>query len=133
MAHKPIRRVITGHDGKNVAKVIREGPAANTKTPREGVASTLMWCTDTMPTDDGKGHFAILTPSDASIPPVAAVCVYPNLVPVAKKALLQGGGGLTLAEVAVRAGFSNQSHFCRHFKRPVGVTPGPSRMPARIA
>ena len=32
MPHKPIRRVVTGHDGKNVAKVIREGAAANTKT-----------------------------------------------------------------------------------------------------
>jgi mannose-6-phosphate isomerase-like protein (cupin superfamily) len=51
MAHKPIRRVVTGHDGDNVAKVIIEGPAANTKTPREGVASTLMWCTDVMPAD----------------------------------------------------------------------------------
>ena len=51
MQHKPIRRVVTGHDGENVAKVIREGVAANTKTPREGVASTLMWCTDAMPAD----------------------------------------------------------------------------------
>ncbi len=58
MAHKPIRRVITGHDGKNVAKVIREGPAANTKTPREGVASTLMWCTDAMPADISIGENA---------------------------------------------------------------------------
>jgi len=56
MAHKPIRRVVTGHDGKNVAKVIREGPAANTKTPREGVASTLMWCTDAMPADIAAGE-----------------------------------------------------------------------------
>jgi mannose-6-phosphate isomerase-like protein (cupin superfamily) len=51
MAHKPIRRVVTGHDDNNVAKVIIEGPAANTKTPREGVASTLMWSTDAMPAD----------------------------------------------------------------------------------
>jgi quercetin dioxygenase-like cupin family protein len=58
MAHKPIRRVITGHDGKNVAKVIRESPAANTKTPREGVASTLMWCTDAMPADIAAGENA---------------------------------------------------------------------------
>ena len=40
MASQPIRRVITGHDGNNVAKVILEGPATNTKRPREGVAST---------------------------------------------------------------------------------------------
>jgi len=51
-----IRRIITGHDGKNVAKVVREGPATNTKTPREGVASTLMWCTDAMPADIATGE-----------------------------------------------------------------------------
>ena len=55
MAHKPIRRVVTGHDGKNIAKVIIEGPAANTKTPREGVASTLMWSSDSMPVDIAVG------------------------------------------------------------------------------
>ena len=51
MAHKPIRRVITGHTNKNVAKVIIEGQAKNTKVPREGVASTLLWCSDAMPVD----------------------------------------------------------------------------------
>jgi quercetin dioxygenase-like cupin family protein len=55
MAHQPIRRVITGHDDNNVAKVIREGTAMNTKLPREGVASTLMWCSDMMPADIGVG------------------------------------------------------------------------------
>ena len=47
--------------------------------------------------------------------------------------LLQAGTNLSLAEVALRAGFSDQSHFCRHFKRLVGVTPGRFRTPARIA
>jgi quercetin dioxygenase-like cupin family protein len=56
MAEKPIRRVITGHDGKNVAKVIIEGPAANVRRPRDGVSSTLLWCTDEMPTDIGIGE-----------------------------------------------------------------------------
>src|ERR1700755_99458 len=36
-------------------------------------------------------------PSDASVPPVAAVCVYPNLVPPVRERLrrrgVQGGGG----------------------------------------
>jgi AraC-like DNA-binding protein len=49
------------------------------------------------------------------------------------KQLLQGGGDLSLAEVAARAGFSDQGQFCHHFKRLVGVTPGQFRMPARIA
>jgi mannose-6-phosphate isomerase-like protein (cupin superfamily) len=58
MPSKPIRRVITGHDGNNVAKVIREGAATNTKTPRPGVSSTLMWCTDAMPADIAVGEGA---------------------------------------------------------------------------
>src|SRR3984957_11964833 len=58
MAEQPIRRVITGHDGKNVAKVILEGPATNTKRPRDGVASTLMWCSDAMPVDIAIGDNA---------------------------------------------------------------------------
>jgi quercetin dioxygenase-like cupin family protein len=55
MAEQPIRRVITGHDGNNVAKVIIDGQASNTKRPRDGVASTLMWCSDQMPADIGIG------------------------------------------------------------------------------
>jgi naringenin degradation protein FdeH len=58
MPIKPIRRVITGHNENNVAKVILEGPAGNTKTPRQGVSSTLMWCTDTMPADIAIGENA---------------------------------------------------------------------------
>jgi len=42
-------------------------------------------------------------------------------------------GDFSLAEVAARAGFSDQSHFCRHFKRLVGVTPGRFRMHTRTA
>ena len=57
MARTPIRRVITGHAAANsAAKVILDGPAANTKTPRDGVASTLMWCTDAMPADIAIGE-----------------------------------------------------------------------------
>jgi AraC family transcriptional regulator len=49
------------------------------------------------------------------------------------KQLLQGGGDLSLAEIAVHAGFSDQSQFSHHFKQLVGVTPGQFRTPARIA
>jgi AraC family transcriptional regulator len=45
--------------------------------------------------------------------------------------LLQGGGDLSLAEVAACAGFSDQSQLTHHFKRLVGVTPGQLRTPAR--
>ncbi|MGB6536085.1 MAG: cupin domain-containing protein [Xanthobacteraceae bacterium] len=56
MPSKEIRRVVTGHDGNNVAKVIREGIAANIKHPRPGVFSTLMWCSDAMPADVAVGE-----------------------------------------------------------------------------
>jgi AraC-like DNA-binding protein len=39
----------------------------------------------------------------------------------------------TLAEVALSAGFSDQSQLSHHFKRLVGVTPRQLRTPARIA
>jgi AraC family transcriptional regulator len=48
------------------------------------------------------------------------------------KQLLQTGSDLSLAEVAVCAGFSDQSQFSHHFKRLVGVTAGQFRMSARI-
>jgi quercetin dioxygenase-like cupin family protein len=47
--YPPIRRVITGHDANNVAKVLIDGPAANAKYPSPGTVSTLMWCTDGAP------------------------------------------------------------------------------------
>jgi AraC family transcriptional regulator len=47
--------------------------------------------------------------------------------------LLQGGGELSLAEVALHAGFSDQSQFSRHLERLIGVTPGQFRTSSRIA
>jgi AraC family transcriptional regulator len=49
------------------------------------------------------------------------------------KQLLQAGGDLSLAEVAACAGFSDQSQFCQHFKREIGMSPRQFRTPARIA
>jgi AraC family transcriptional regulator len=47
--------------------------------------------------------------------------------------LLQAGTDLSLAEVALLVGFSDQSQLSHHFKRLVGVTPGQFRTPSRIA
>ena len=49
------------------------------------------------------------------------------------KHLLQARTELSLAEVATRAGFYDQSQFARHFKRFVGVTPKQFQTPSRIA
>jgi quercetin dioxygenase-like cupin family protein len=47
----PIRRVVTGHDHRDVAKVLIDAPATNAKRPGSGIVSTLMWCTDRNPAD----------------------------------------------------------------------------------
>jgi AraC-like DNA-binding protein len=52
--------------------------------------------------------------------------------PAFECSLLQTGTDLSLAEIAARAGFPDQSVFCRDFKRLVGVTPGRFRMHTRI-
>ena len=54
--YPPIRRVVTGHDASNVAKVLIDAPATNAKKPNSGVVSTLMWITDKNPADIGTGE-----------------------------------------------------------------------------
>ena len=75
-------------------------------------------------------HFARQFKAATGLPPHQYVIL--RRVERAKQ-LLQAGTDLSLAEVALRAGFSDQSQFSRHFKRLVGVTPGQFRTPARIA
>jgi quercetin dioxygenase-like cupin family protein len=50
-SHPPIRRVVTGHDARNVAKVLIDGAATNWKSSSPGTVSTLIWSTDTTPAD----------------------------------------------------------------------------------
>jgi len=52
----PIRRVVTGHDAKGVAKVLWEDKASNAKPPRHGVISTLVWCSEATPVDISMGE-----------------------------------------------------------------------------
>jgi AraC family transcriptional regulator len=41
--------------------------------------------------------------------------------------ILQGGDDSTLADVALRAGFANQSHLARCMRRFIGLTPSELR------
>jgi AraC family transcriptional regulator len=75
-------------------------------------------------------HFARQFKAATGLPPHQFVIL--RRVERAKQ-LLQAGTDLSLAEVALHVGFSDQSQFSRHFKRVVGVTPGRFRTPARIA
>jgi AraC family transcriptional regulator len=65
-------------------------------------------------------HFARLFKDSTGLPPHQYVIA--RRVERAKE-LLRGHDPLPLADVAVEAGFSSQSHFTHHFKRFVGVTP----------
>ena len=47
----PIRRVVTGHDSNNVAKVIMDGEASNHKGGASGAQSTLIWITEGAPAE----------------------------------------------------------------------------------
>jgi quercetin dioxygenase-like cupin family protein len=51
-----IRRVITGHDAVNTAKVLIDAPASNEKYPDKDMISTLIWATDSMPADIAIGE-----------------------------------------------------------------------------
>jgi AraC family transcriptional regulator len=73
-------------------------------------------------------HFARQFKAATGVPPHQYVIM--RRVERAKH-LLQGGSDLSLAEVAARVGFSDQSQFTHHFKRVVGVTPGRFQTPAR--
>jgi AraC family transcriptional regulator len=75
-------------------------------------------------------HFARQFKAATGLPPYQYVIM--RRVERAKH-FLQRGTDLSLAEIAARAGFSDQSQFTHHFKRLVGVTPGQFRTPARIA
>jgi AraC family transcriptional regulator len=73
-------------------------------------------------------HFARLFKNSTGLPPHQYVIA--RRVERAKE-LLRGRDHPPLAEVAFETGFSSQSHFTRHFKRLVGVTPRRFRTTAR--
>ena len=53
---RPVRRVVTGHDANDVAKVLIDGEAMNKKSSRPGNVSTLIWSTDATPADISVGE-----------------------------------------------------------------------------
>ena len=74
-------------------------------------------------------HFARQFKAATGLPPYQ----YVIMRRVERAKLILQSGDLPLAEVALDAGFSDQSQFSRHFKRLVGVTPGQFRTSARTA
>jgi len=56
--YPPIRRVVTGHDARQVAKILIDAPATNRRLSKSGGTSTLIWCTDRTPADVSVGENA---------------------------------------------------------------------------
>ena len=54
----PVRRVVTGHDANETAKVLIDAAAANKRISKSGGVSTLIWCTDCTPADISAGENA---------------------------------------------------------------------------
>ncbi len=75
-------------------------------------------------------HFARQFKAATGLPPHQYVIM--RRVERAKQ-FLQAGTDLSLAEISAHAGFSDQSQFCHHFKRFVGVTPRQFGMSSRTA
>ena len=48
---RKVRRVVTGHDTSNVAKVVIDGFADNVKSSQPTSASIAVWASDTMPVE----------------------------------------------------------------------------------
>jgi quercetin dioxygenase-like cupin family protein len=53
--YPPIRRIVTGHDEKGIARVLIDAAATNAKFPSPGTVSTLIWSTDKSPADISVG------------------------------------------------------------------------------
>ncbi len=56
--YPPIRRVVTGHDANQTAKVLVDAAASNKRISKSGGVSTLIWCTDRTPADISVGENA---------------------------------------------------------------------------
>jgi quercetin dioxygenase-like cupin family protein len=54
--YTPVRRVVTGHDASQVARILIDAPATNRRVSKSGGVSTLIWCTDRTPADISVGE-----------------------------------------------------------------------------
>src|SRR5262249_29386020 len=88
-------------------------PAASPARPR--------WMTWRAPPESGPSRSSARSAAQPACRPATAPAYVNHLrVRLARRLL---DGGVAPAEVAVRAGFADQAHLTRHFKRVVGVPP----------
>jgi AraC family transcriptional regulator len=141
LAAESLANVLAVHLIRHVSAPRRPAPGRDGTLPRGRLRAVVEYVEehlDAGPTLEQLAAVARLSPYHFARQFKAATGLPPHQYVIARrveraKHLLQAGGELCLAEVAALAGFSDQSQFCHHFKRLVGVTPGQFRTPARIA
>ncbi len=72
MAKKPVRRLVTGHNGDGEGIVLFDGPAPNARQRTSGVVSTMLWHTESTPAEFSRddwslGDFAVAPPAGGAI------------------------------------------------------------------
>jgi AraC family transcriptional regulator len=141
LAGESLANVLTLHLIRHVLALPQPAPSRDGTLPRAKLRAVMEYIEghlDASPTLEHMAaiarlsvyHFARQFRRATGLPPHQYVIM--RRVEKARQ-LLQAATDLSLAEVALHAGFSGQSVFCHHFKRLVGVTPRQFRMSARIA
>jgi len=120
-----LRRLVTRSDG------------VLTRRKLTTIVDYIMANLDNRPTLERMAELVHLSPDHFARQFKAATGLAPYQFVIARRVdraqeLLCGRQELSLAEVAIAAGFSDQSQLCLHFKRIAGVTPGHFRA-SRIA
>jgi AraC family transcriptional regulator len=141
LAAESLANVLAVHLIRHALAPLRLQRGRDGKLPRWRLRSVVEYIEDHLdacPTLDQMAAVVRLNPYHFARQFKAATGLPPHQYVIARrveraKQLLHAGPDLSLAEVALRAGFSDQSKFSHHFKRLVGVTPGQFRTPSRIA
>ena len=113
----------------------RAAPRARGALPRRKLATIIdyiMANLDSKPTLERMAELVHLSPDHFARQFKAATSLSPYQFVIGRRVeraqqLLCGRQEVSLAEIAISAGFSDQSQLCLHFKRIVGVSPGHSR------
>jgi AraC family transcriptional regulator len=123
--------VLAVHLIRHITGPLREPAAADGLLPRRKLRTVIEYIMENLgagPTLEQMAKVVRLSPYHFARQFKAATGLAPHQFVIARRIervqhLLRTDSGLGLAEVAFRSGFANQSHFCLHFKRIVGVTP----------
>jgi len=128
--------ILAVHLMRHVFGLRRLATRTNSVLPRQKltkVVDYIMANLDASPTLEQMAALVHLSPDHFARQFKAATGLAPHQFVITRRVeraqqLLRGRQGVSLAEVAIGAGFSDQSQLCFHFKRIVGVTPGQFRV-----